>query len=333
MQTVEYKILVRRLIILAAAQGMIFWYAIEKLFYSDIGVSLSQIVVLGLIAQGSKILFEIPTSVYADRWSRRGTLIFASMMMIIASLTIGISSSYVIFIVGILCWSLSDALRSGVYEAFAYDSLKANDMQSEFRRVHTRMAVMELLSSTTVGLLAGVIGHYFGLRADFVLSIIPMIIAIGLLYRMTEPDITRTSETGENWMQHIGGSLTLLKHRHILWVVLMLTVLMGYTFVWYEYNQLVGIEIGLPDAWFGILMASLALGMAFGAELAHRKRGTRRVIGFGWFMFVLAIFAGLQVSTSGIVMPAIFVIFACMRMLRIWKFSCTIGFLQTDERR
>lgn len=104
-----------QLYILAIARGTVFWYAIEKLFELQINITLPQIVIIGIIAQASKAIFEIPTSIVADRWSRRNILLAANVFMIICSIILGTSSTMIIYIIGTLFWSLSDALSSGVY--------------------------------------------------------------------------------------------------------------------------------------------------------------------------------------------------------------------------
>src|SRR3990167_2332421 len=114
--------------LLAATRGIVFWYAIEKLFELEIGITTQQIVLMGILAQGSRMIFEIPSSILADRWSRRNVLIASNIAMIICSLVLGISSNFTEYLVGSIFWGLSYALSSGTYEAYTYDLLATNKL-------------------------------------------------------------------------------------------------------------------------------------------------------------------------------------------------------------
>ena len=318
MKDQSFQSLRKQLLLVAAAQGMIFWYAIEKLYYLDKGVTLQTIVILGIIAQGSKIAFELPTSVFADRWSRRSSLIASNIFMVLASLVIGLSSSFGFFAIGIVLWSFCDALRSGVYEAFAYDSLKMKGWQGRYRKVYTRMVSAELLVMTFAGLAAGILGRVFGLQMNFFITLVPVATAILVLLKMQEPPIVRTSSQGETWWRHLSGAAKILHKADIRWVVIINTALMGFTFLWYEYYQLIGVNVHVPRIWFGALIACVTLGMTIGAELAHRFAGSKKVLFGGWLVFVTTLVVGMRSGNILIAIANMFVLSIALRMIRVY---------------
>jgi MFS family permease len=307
-----------QLLLVAAGQGLIFWYAIEKIFYIHQGITLSQIVVIGMVSQGSKIVFELPTSIYADRWSRRRTLLVSNAVLALSSLVIGLAHSFHVFILGAILWALNDALRSGVYEAFAYDSLKVNGLQKHYRKVYTRMVSTELTLLTLAGLLAGWVGHIADLRINFFLSIIPVAAASFVLFKMKEPPIARTKDSGENWLRHLSGATKIMKGDQVRWIILLMSAILGFTYVWYEYYQLVGISVEMPEVWFGVLIGALTMGMVAGAELSHKRPGTKPWLLVGWATLAGTLILGLRPGNAALAVGNLFILFIAMRMIRVY---------------
>lgn len=303
---------------MAAAQGAIFWYAIEKLFYLESGIDLQGVVLLGLVAQLPKVVLEIPTSVLADRWSRRNALIAANVLMVLCSLIIGLSSHLVGFVIGLLIWSVSDALRSGVYEAFTYDGLKNIGKQSAFRKLYTRMWSIELIVMTVAGISSGFIGRYTDMRVNFFLTIPIVLIAIFMLFKMKEPPIKRTSELGENWLKHLSGSMTILRKPTLIWVVVLYVAMLGLTRMWFSTYQLVGIDVKLPEVFFGFLIAAITGGQTLGVEFAHRFPAKRRFILVIWLIITLTSTIGLLAASPFGAMANILLLFVGLRAVRIY---------------
>lgn len=308
----------KHLILIGVAKGMIFWYAIEKLFETSIEITPEQIILVGIIAQGSKILFELPTSVFADRWNRRNTLIIAGLLLTLSTIILGVSNSLMIYVIGTLVWSLSDALNSGVYEAFTYDSLKAAGYKAYFQKVYTRMKSGHLASMALAGIGAGVISTYFDLRIPFFLSIIPILISIGLLLRLKEPPIKRTTDMAVGWAEHIKGALKLIASPKLRWPAAIYISLHGLLSIWYEYYQLLGIDIKLSPFLFGSLITVLTLGMVVGAEIAHKNGGTKPMLVVVWLVLMATHLIGLRFGTAIAAFINLFITFIVLQLHEIY---------------
>lgn len=314
----SYAVLRKKLAFLAFARGLVFWYAIEKVFYLDIGISIQLIVVAGVISQGSKIVFELPTSVFADRWSRKKTLIAADIALIGSSLIIGLSNSFATIVPGLLAWALADALMSGVYEAFIYDSLATQGWQKRFRRVFTRMTTIELFAIAAAGAVAGLFAKFANLRVSFILTVIPMLVSILILRSMREPPIKRTTDEGLSWWRHLGGAVNLLRGKHIIWPVVLSIGLVGFISVWYEYYQLVGVDVGMSDALIGIMIGVATIGMALGSEIAHKRAGTKGMLLVGWVILTGSHLVGLQFRSQIAALLSLFVVFLGLRLMHTY---------------
>lgn len=308
----------RQLIILGVAKGLLFWYAIEKLFETRIGFSPQQIVLMGVLAQGSKIVFELPTSVLADRWSRRYVLLLAQACMLLSCVILGVSNSLLVYAVGILFWSVSDALTSGVYEAFAYDSVAAAGHKRHFQKVYTRMKSGELLSMATAGVIAGYLSIHFNLRLSFFLSILSTLVCGALLLRLPEPARKGEAHAAMGWISHMNGAFKTLASSKLRWPAVLYVTFMGLLSIWYEYYQLLGVDIKLSPVLFGSLISVLTLGRMVGSEIAHRWAGTRMVMGFVWAAVLATHLVGLRFPTVWVAFASLFVTFVALMLLEIY---------------
>jgi predicted MFS family arabinose efflux permease len=93
--------LARRLVplqVAVALQGMVLWVPIEKLFMTQIGFTARSIGVMAAAYAAVVPLFEVPSGILADRWSRNMILVCASAALLTSSLVGGLSTSVPIYI-------------------------------------------------------------------------------------------------------------------------------------------------------------------------------------------------------------------------------------------
>jgi MFS family permease len=73
--------------------GFVLWYAIEKLFMHTIGFNDTGIGVMVAAYCAVILLAETPTGILADRWSRKGILVLASVMLPSVRLSVALAPS------------------------------------------------------------------------------------------------------------------------------------------------------------------------------------------------------------------------------------------------
>ncbi len=321
----------RQLIVIGALRGVILWYAIEKLFETRIGLNAQQIVLVGVLAQGSKVIFELPTSVVADRWSRRKLLLLAQVAMVTCSIIMGFSNGLLTYCIGTLIWSLSDALSSGVYEAFAYDSIEAGGLGKSVRKIYARMHSAQYFSMALAGVAAGVVSIFFSLRWSYFITVVPALLVAMLMLRL--PEVSRRSVVaGSSWTGHIGEALKTLWAPKLRWAALLYICLSGLLSIWYEYYQLLGVDVRLSSFWFSILITVLTLGMVAGAEIAHHRQGTAGTLGVVWATILIAHLVGLRFHTAATVFLSLFVVFVALMLLQMYL-ELYIQSVISSERR
>ena len=86
----------------------------------------------------------MPSGVLADRWSRRGVLVLASLAAIVSVVIGGFSQSVAVYMVSAAFLGVFFALQSGTFESVVYDTVLEETGDSDaFERTIGRVRLME----------------------------------------------------------------------------------------------------------------------------------------------------------------------------------------------
>lgn len=127
-------------------------FAVYALLFADHGLTTSQIGTLLAIWSVSSFLLEVPSGAWADLLDRRLLLIVSGLVYAVAFASWLLWPSFWGFLTGFVLWSLSEALRSGTYEAYLFDELTAAGRSERYGTVKARA------ESVTVVVMAAAIG-------------------------------------------------------------------------------------------------------------------------------------------------------------------------------
>ncbi len=287
-------------------QSLIFWYAIEKLFLTQIDLSSSQIGILIAFQLGTTTVLEVPSGYLSDFWSRKKTLVLAQMALLAATLIGGLANSFLDYAFAVVFYGTFWAMQSGANQAIIYDvCLVEGDSQGEqFEKYAGRRAIY-----TTAGLIAGalassLITEALSVRANFFLSAIPIVIGILSLLPLVEPKLhndkgsrTARSHTKNMFAQLLRGSE--LKLLVAAFVIAQLVVL-----ILFEWSPVFWIGLGVSPSLFGVLLAALASAPAIAGYLAPKLK---RFPIWAYGLPVLVLMLGLTSSNFVLVTAAVVV--------------------------
>lgn len=171
-----------------------------SLFFRDSGLSPFQIGILYGILPVTTFLFEVPTGVLADTYSRRTLLSLAQILRAIAFALWIVFQNYASFAAGFALWGLSMTLISGTFESFVYDELKHFNREQEYERVRGRIDASHFAGLTLATFLGGFIAA-FGYEAVFVPSILIPVVAACVI--LTTRPVHAVRSTGEREYWHV----------------------------------------------------------------------------------------------------------------------------------
>ncbi len=250
--------------------GLVFWYGIEKLFMTSIGIDAVGIGIVTAVSLGFNLLFDIPAGMLADRWSRKGVLMISALSLAAASLVLGSSKSLNLYIAGYLLYGLYVVATSGTYQAIMYDSLHELGKHDQYSKLAGRSYALFLAGAGVANVLSGFIASSHGLRLPFMISVVPCIINIVVLASLTEPAKHKTENKERIIPQLKEASLALAKVRLLRGLAIIMCTLTIVELFKADFGQLYILRYVSKPEVLGLLWAAYAFTWSLGSLIAHR---------------------------------------------------------------
>lgn len=271
--------LTRRLLplyIAAFSQGLVLWAPIEKVFLKSLGFDSSA---LGLMAAcyGSLIpLLDLTSGLLADRWSRKGILMLASVASILNALLGGLSHDVPTYLVSTLFFGVEVAFVSGTYESIIYDTLLEHNGQS--RAFEKRLSQLKLLSSLALiigALIGGLLATLLTPRLTYFATIPLVAISFGSLLTFQEPHLHHSDER-ISLKRHLQAIVqTLFQRGKTLPIVIVLLATSLLLSVIFEFGPLWQLALAAPVGLYGVANAVVLSAGGAGSWLSARLTLTK----------------------------------------------------------
>jgi len=272
-------------------QMTLFPMAVITLFWKDqIGLSLSQILLLQSIFAVAMVVMEYPSGYISDRVGYRTALTFASILGIAGWGAYTVASSFQEVLIAEILLGISTSFISGTDSALLYESVKGTGEEPAYARFEGRSTGFGQTGEAAGALFAGLLYARYPLL-PFILQVAVWILALLLTRGLTEP---------QREPRHFGGHLkeALASTRYVfienrrLRITITLSIALGIASfypVWLiqPYMRDAGVHL----ASFGPIWAGANLIVALFAVLSHRVRaylGERRMI----LLLVLLVWGG-----------------------------------------
>ena len=291
----------RLLVVLAGLQLVLFPIPVITLFWTDqIGMSLTDVMVLQALFGASVVVFEFPSGYMADRVGYRRSLLLGTALGMVGWLLYTQGVTFGAIVLAEIVLGAGHAFMSGADRALLWSSLEVAGRQDEYRRWDGRARAAgqagEALSAAVGGWL-----YAWWPRLPFWLQVPTAGFAFATAAAISEPARARAPLRGshlENAWRII--RFTLWHHRRLR-ATLALTVALGlssFVMVWLiqPYMQ----SRGIPPGWFGPLWAGAHLWLvvvSLGSARVAATLGARATL-VGCALLVPLGYAGLAWSAS-----------------------------------
>lgn len=110
--------------------AILFYNLIKK----DYGIAPLAIATLLAVYMVTKLITEIPSGIWADKYSRRTLTLIGTALYAVGALLILISKTYTSFFLASIAFGLCDSVKSGTVDAFLYDELKSINREDYYPR-------------------------------------------------------------------------------------------------------------------------------------------------------------------------------------------------------
>ncbi len=261
------------------AQGLVLWYAIEKVFMSSIGFDAGSIVAVTILINIVTLLCEIPFGILADRWSRKGVLAIAMIALAATSLLYGLSNSVMEYALASVLFGINWAAHSGIEDAIIYDTLlETHGKNGNFERYYGRMRAFVSVALVTGSLAGGVIANSFGFRSTYYWTVPICVLAVVFSLLIKEPSLHKLAKSAK-LSQHTKETLRhIFRNASAKWIVVNMVVTVVLIKFMMQIDQLWPIALGLPVLLYGPLNASLLFCYGLGGVVASAAKRSRLIL-------------------------------------------------------
>jgi hypothetical protein len=274
------RTLARRLVPLqigVALQGCVLWVPVEKLFQTQIGFNATTIGITAAAYAAVVPLLEVPSGIVADRWSRNGILVLASIALATSSLLGGLSTNVLTYVIAAMILGIYFAMNSGTVDSVVYDAvLEETGSSAAYEKWIGRVRMAEAAAFAGSALIGGVLAAVTSPRATYFLTIPFILASIVAFLRFDEPQLYRASEPMA-LRQHIATTITAMTRipevRQVMLLAALTALLSQAVF---EFGPLWLVSLHAPAAAFGPYWAALVATLGIGGYLTSKLRLQRR---------------------------------------------------------
>ena len=195
--------------------GLVFWYSVEKLFMSKIGISAFGVSVNAVVLVIITSIFDVPFGVLADRWNRKYTLALGIAALGISSLVAGLSHSLLMYMVGTAIYGLYLCMTNGTFQAITYDTLKEVGEEKLYAKHQGGSYALFMAGIAIASPLGGYMAANYGYRSTYYWSALLCAVNLLVILSMHEPKFHK-SEVAVSLRKHVGASSKLILNNKTL---------------------------------------------------------------------------------------------------------------------
>jgi len=306
------------------------WVVMAVYLVQELHLSPLQLVLMGTAMEAAVFVFEVPTGVVADTYSRRLSLVIGYLGMGLAWLAVGLVSAPWLIVVLWALWGLAYTFTSGAEQAWIADEVGADKVGPIFLR-----AARWGQAGAVVGLLLQVAVGTQSLRAGVMLGgVFTILCGLGCILFMPETGFRRRPRE-ERASALVELRTTALAGARFAWAAPVIVLLAGVEVFMGASSEAFDRlkeahflrDVGLPAVgsldpvvWFGIfwLVGMLLNIAAIGSLIKSVERGSRQTVAYFLFAFtaielVAMLFFALTGSTW-LAIGALLGVFFCRNM-------------------
>jgi MFS family permease len=292
-----------------------------------VGLSLSQVLIGESLFALTILVFDVPTSIFSDLFSRKSSFIFSEICAFFAVSTFAFARSFTDILFSQFFAGCCVAVLSGTNSAMLFDTLKALGREGEHPKYFGRITAVSLVAIALGGVLSGFIGAW-NLRVAVSLCMLIPLYKLTVMSFLTEPPHEPHPHARAPFA-HAWTTLRWFFRDPILPILTIgsIVVSLAWKMTLQTYNPFME-SVGIPIWAFGIFTAAFNLTGAAVSHYAHDIR--RRLGGLGSLVLILG---GITAMFTLMTLPPVLI--ACVLPGIIWIISPfrTVFFADEMNRR
>lgn len=260
--------------------SMVFETPIVFMFLAYKGLKYSEITYIFSVYALAVIVFEYITGVFADKYTKKGVLIFSAVSLILGELSFIFGENIYHFIGGIILIALSIASRSGADTAYIYDKLVELNKKEDFDDIMSSLGSVLLIISAGAYIIGPILTrsqmHY-----PFIATIVFYVLAILMLLNFKEPYIEKKETSARRIIKK--SIDTAIKNKTVMsYIILSIIIFPCYhilTWLLQPFLEQGQIKIEYFGIFYTLITVFQSLGTRMSAYLNKRYGSVKLLIG------------------------------------------------------
>ena len=240
------------------------------LFLIAKGLSFTEIMVLQSISAIAVVLFEVPTGAVADKIGRKESILLGALLWAISLGFYVVGTSFPMFILAEVIFSLGATFKSGADNALIYDSLKVMGREKEFQSIEGKARSFALYAQAVGSIIAGFV-YEVNKNLPFLISVVFMLVTIIITLKFKEPPIEgKVGKYGINYIEQIKESgKFIISHEKIKAIIIFTMMFFIFYRTAFFYYQPYMEAVKIPVRYFGIIFFVFNITAAFASKRCH----------------------------------------------------------------
>lgn len=210
-----------------------------------------QLILVGTTLETACFIFEIPTGIVADVYSRKLSIVIGAVLTGLGFILEGSISSFIFVLAAQIVWGVGSTFISGSLEAWIAEEEKAMDLD----RIYIKGAQVGQIGSV-IGIVLSTVIANFSVRLPIIVSgVLFIILALFLVLYMPENNFKPSAPEDLNTFKKMGytfkSGLKFIKSKSIIMILLSVTLFYGLSSEGYDRlsNAHFLQDTALPSLW------------------------------------------------------------------------------------
>ena len=279
-----------------------FWQAIETLYVLSIGGSALTLSVASFFWLAATLLLEVPSGWVSDKYGVKVSLLISSCARLLGYGLVALPcDNPPTYITAVVFFGVSYAFASGSDKAYLYENLEILDKVKNYKKYSGRISNLNILGVVIGSLIATLLVNLFTYKIVFVVSAIPMALALLVVFKMNNIRRVNLDQSSKIFSDMKIALSSIFNNRVMLLFVLTMAILdlskrTGMDFGQFFINEKFNITWLVPLVW-----GLGALGRAVGYFLAEHFKNSSY-----WALALVAILMFYVISIANGFLALIF---------------------------
>lgn len=250
-----------------------FYSPIITIYYKSNALSFTNMMLLQTCYTAIVLIFNIPTSVWSDMYSRKKLMVIATLLNAFGFALYGLGNTFTVFIIAEIFLGLSSALLGGVNQAYFYEMLNSKEKKCS-TKYFSNIIFSSMIAGVIGNSLGGVIGSKIGIKYTFFASVVSTLIGF-LIVCSLKPDNPQKVDINieKSYKLYIKkiiiGFKELIKNKMLLYLIVQTSIIFQLYRISFFYMQQKFVSIGIEIAYIGIIIAIFNVLSAISVKLVN----------------------------------------------------------------